>query len=121
MKRLLLAVVCAALAFAQARKSFWLIRIEPARESFIQSMTDDEKKIMGDHFEYLKGKLADGSLVLAGPAMDAKMPVGIILVETATRGEAEAIANGDPSVKSGVQKAKVYPFTMALARDKIRQ
>ncbi|MBM3740174.1 MAG: hypothetical protein FJW39_30835 [Acidobacteria bacterium] len=120
MKLLVLMMLAAAMTFGQTKKSYWLIKIEPAREGFIQSMTVEEKKVMGEHFEYLKGKLKEGKLVLAGPGMDREKPLGIILVEVPTREEAEQIAQNDPSVKAGVQLAKVYQFHMSLARDGIR-
>jgi len=40
------------------------------RPNFPNTMTEEEEKIMGEHFEYLKGLMAQGKLIMAGPTLD---------------------------------------------------
>lgn len=52
------------------------------------------------HREYLKGILASGRLAIGGPFVDDSG--AIIVYETATLEEAEAIVRNDPFAKGGV-------------------
>ncbi len=45
--------------------------IHPPRENFAATMTAEEKTVWAQHFERLRGLLADGHLILAGPTLGA--------------------------------------------------
>ncbi|MCK5298378.1 MAG: hypothetical protein KAJ76_05695 [Candidatus Heimdallarchaeota archaeon] len=89
--------------------------IKPTREDFISNPTENDNKIMGEHFQYLKDLLAKGKLVLAGPVLNEKKPMGILIFECETIEEAENLLKSDPSVKSGIQIIKkLEPFKLSL-------
>ncbi|MBK5113075.1 MAG: hypothetical protein KGD59_07925 [Candidatus Heimdallarchaeota archaeon] len=70
---------------------------------------------MRDHFQYLKDLLAKGKLVLAGPVLNEKKPMGIMIFECETKEEAENLLNNDPSVKASIQIIKkLEPFKLSL-------
>ncbi len=72
---------------------------------------------MSEHFEYLKGLLANKKLVLAGPVLNEKKPQGIFIFECETIEEAQELFNNDPSVKAGIQKIVVLEaFKLSLIR-----
>jgi uncharacterized protein len=76
--------------------------------------TPEEDAVMGAHFEYLKGLLEEGTLILAGPSLE---PVfGIIVFEAETQEEARRLVADDPSVKAGVQTPELHPFRASLLR-----
>ena len=89
--------------------------IKPAREGFMTTPTEEETKVMQEHFEYLKGLLAEGKLVLAGPAINPDNPFGLYIFECETLEEAEKLFKDDPSIKAGVQEIKEFePFKLSL-------
>jgi uncharacterized protein YciI len=69
---------------------------------------------MGRHFEYLKGLLCEGKLILAGPSLDP--PFGVIVFEAETEEEARRLIADDPSVATGVQTPELHPFRASLLR-----
>jgi uncharacterized protein YciI len=89
--------------------------IKPTRDDFITNPTDEDNEIMIKHFQYLKDLLAQGKLVLAGPVLNEKKPMGIMIFECETIEEAEKMLENDPSVQAGIQKIKkLEPFRLSL-------
>jgi uncharacterized protein YciI len=86
----------------------------PNKENFAETMTGEEAKIMGIHFNYLKEMLAEGKLVMAGPEINGKF--GITVIETETEDEARMFMENDPAVKNGVVSGKLYPYRVSLLR-----
>ncbi len=89
--------------------------IKPTREDFITNFTKEDEKIMGEHFQYLKNLLSKGKLLLAGPVLNEKEPMGILIFECDTLENAEEMLKNDPSVKAGIQNIKkLEPFKLSL-------
>ncbi|MBN8697957.1 MAG: hypothetical protein J0L87_15610 [Bacteroidetes bacterium] len=88
--------------------------IKKPRENFIETMTEDESKIMSEHFEYLKRMLFEGKLILAGPVTTGDF--GVSIVETETEDEAREIMNNDPAVIAGIMKPTLYLYRVSLMR-----
>lgn len=86
-----------------------------SRPDLIATMTDDEKKILGEHFEYLKALTEKGTVVLAGPCTDGTGP-GIVVFTAPTESAATELMNGDPAVKAGIFKAELHPMRLSLLR-----
>jgi uncharacterized protein len=103
-------------ASAAQEKSHFLIRIEPVRATFTDDATPEEAKVMGEHFQYLKQLLADGKLVMAGPAETGECPFGLVVLEVSDQAAAEEIMKNDPSVKAKIMRGNVYPFTLSLMK-----
>lgn len=78
--------------------------------------TPEEQKALEGHFEYLKGLVSRGVVVLAGRTADAD-PLGTIIFEARDEREAESIMNGDPAVAAKVFVAEVRPFRVVLQRE----
>ena len=94
--------------------SEWLCIIRPPRQTFMQDASPEEQEVMSRHFEYLKGLLADGKLILAGPSLDVAF--GIIVLEAETEEEARRLIEADPSVAEGIQTPELHPFRASLLR-----
>jgi uncharacterized protein YciI len=89
--------------------------IKPTRDDFITNPTEKDNEIMGEHFQYLKDLLAKEKLVLAGPVLNEKKPMGILIFECDSLEEAEALLKNDPSVKAGIQIVNILePFRLSL-------
>ncbi len=89
--------------------------IKPTRDDFITNSTKEDNRIMGEHFQYLKDLLAKGKLILAGPVLNEKKPMGILIFECGSFEEAEALLKNDPSVEAGIQIVNILePFKLSL-------
>ncbi len=88
--------------------------IKKPRENFIETMTEEEAEIMSKHFLYLKQKLSEGKLIIAGPVTTGDF--GLSVVETETEEEAREIMNNDPAVSSGIMTPTMYPYRVSLLR-----
>lgn len=53
-------------------------RLIPPRPDFAFTMTEEERELMGRHADYLRGKLRDGVMIIAGPVADPAGPLGAV-------------------------------------------
>lgn len=98
-----------------SEKKHFIGIIKPTRIGFMLNPTDEENKIMQEHFEYLKGLLKEGKLVLAGPVLNPENAFGLYIFECKSQEEAKALFENDPSIKAGVQEIKEFePFKLSL-------
>lgn len=88
---------------------------KPLKENFNETATEEENKIVSEHFLYLKNLLEKNILVLAGPETNAKF--GIAVLETQTEEEAKKIMENDPAISNKVFTAELYPFRVSLLRN----
>ncbi len=83
------------------------------------SWTKDEEETVGVHFNYLKGLLESGKLVMAGRTVNMPMTesdMGIAILETDSEEEARVIMENDPAVRGGIMTAEFFEFSLALLR-----
>jgi uncharacterized protein YciI len=90
----------------------WLCTIRPPRPTFADDASEDEDRLMGEHFRYLQRLMREGKLLLAGPAFDPLF--GIIVLVAETKDEAWELVQNDPSVRAGLQTPELQPFRAAL-------
>jgi len=92
--------------------------IKPYRQDFITNPKENEDKIMGDHYCYLKSLLKQKKLFFAGPTLIPEDPFGLIILETETAEEAKNLLESDPSIKAGIQKIEdLRPIRLSLTRE----
>jgi uncharacterized protein YciI len=90
--------------------------IEPVRAEMPDAPTEDEMKLVGAHFEYLKDSLASGDLVLAGRSLEAPY-MGISIFEAEDVEAAKKFAENDPAVEAGVFRVvRLQPYRVSLIR-----
>lgn len=91
-------------------------RLVPARmEMVTKGPTPDEQRTVGEHFAYLQTLEAQGSLILAGrTSRDDESVFGVCIAKAPDEAAARALMEADPAVKSGVMKAELFPFSVAL-------
>jgi len=82
--------------------------------SFGKDATEEEGRIIADHFAYLKRLLAEGKLLIAGPCEDASM--GIAVYEARDEEEARNILAEDPAVMGRVFTGEIKPYRVSLFR-----
>jgi len=93
-------------------KPQFLVIYRPPRATFNDDATAEEERIIGDHFGYLKRLLEEGTLLLAGPCLDASM--GIAVLEADSLEAAQAILARDPAVTGGVFTGEIRPYRVSL-------
>ena len=75
-------------------------RLIPPRPDFAFTMTEDERALMGQHADYLREKLREGIMIMAGPVADPAGPWGLLILRAGSEAEARAVTDGDPVARS---------------------
>lgn len=77
--------------------------------------TEFEKKMVSEHFEYLKDLTNDGTVLLAGRTSNTdNSSHGIVIFQATSEENARKIMNEDPAVKSRVFRAELFHYRMSL-------
>ena len=92
----------------------FLLLYLPPRPTFESDATEEENRVIGNHFRYLKDLLVQGKLLIAGPCEDASL--GIAVIECGGEEEAYEILAADPAVVAGVFSCEVKPYRVSLMR-----
>jgi uncharacterized protein YciI len=96
---------------------YYLCKYLPPRSDFLATMTDDERKWMGQHGAYLDELLAKGQIVAHGPVMDPSGGYGVSLYRIEDDQDIEALTAQDPIVKNGVGHYEHFNMLHLHARD----
>ena len=89
--------------------------LRPARPTFPGDATSVELAVVDNHFQHLQQLLSQGVLVLAGRTDEAE-PVGLVILETKDMAAARHLLDADPAIASGLFKARLAPYHLALLR-----
>jgi len=92
----------------------WLVVLRPLREEMPFEPTEEEARIVGEHYEYLKQLRAEGRLVLAGPSALPGDTFGLGIFDQDDRADVEAIVAADPAVTSGIITVEIRPYRIAV-------
>jgi uncharacterized protein len=93
----------------------WVLFLHAPRERFTETMSDEEHRIMGAHFERLRRMHADGTTILVGPTL-GPVNTGIAVFEAPDEQAAQRIVDEDPAVESGLMRGELRPFHLSLLR-----
>ena len=85
----------------------------PTKPNFLESLTESDKVVLSDHFEYLAKALDSKQLVLAGPCTDAAF--GIVIFESESAESANLFMNNDPAIKAGIFSGELHPYRISLS------
>jgi uncharacterized protein YciI len=91
----------------------YLLRL--IRQDSFGKFTRQEEKAIDEHFDYLKKKLDEGKLILAGRCLQGEF--GIVIFRADSKKEAESFVNNDPAVREKVMGAEMHPFKVALVEE----
>jgi uncharacterized protein YciI len=94
----------------------FLYRIQVTRDEMLtQGPTPREEDLVGQHFEFLKGLLERGQLVLAGRTQNTDpTSFGIVIFRADSKEAARQLMESDPAVAGGVMHAELFPYRVAL-------
>ena len=90
----------------------FFVQLLGTRSDWPDQMTPVEEKVMAEHFAYLQRLAAQQKVLLAGPVFENTF--GLIVLQVASRSEAEEIMAGEPSVVAGVHSWTMSPMRCAL-------
>lgn len=93
----------------------WIYLLHAPREDFAATMTAEEQRVWGLHFERLKRLLADGTLIMAGPTL-GRINTGITIFEAPDEAAARRIMDEDPAIASGFATGELRGFRLSLLR-----
>ena len=83
------------------------------RPTFVNDATDEEMKIMSDHYQYLKKNVNEKKMIFAGPIL-SEGKFGITILSVKTLKAAENIMKKDPSIKAKIMELGLHPFQLFL-------
>lgn len=91
----------------------WLCIIRPYRPNFVATATEEERAVVGRHFEHLVKLHGEGKLLLAGRTQ-VEEPIGLKILYADSEAEAWDLVNADPAVQEGVFIPELYPYAVAV-------
>jgi len=94
----------------------WLYVLKATRlEMLTEGATEEEDRVVGEHYQYLKQLLRDGVTILMGRTIeDNDDTIGLVIFRAEDEKEARRIMESDPAVRNGVMSAKLQPYRVAL-------
>ena len=95
----------------------FLYLLKPARLGMLTESTPEENETVSRHFAYLKDLTEKGVMILVGRTQNEdESTFGIAIFEAEDESAARTIMEADPAVRSGVMRAVLYPYEVALMR-----
>jgi len=80
--------------------------------------TQEEKRIVGEHFSYIQELVGKGVLVIAGRTLNTdNSSFGIVVFRASSDEEARGIMLEDPAVKNRVFRVELYPYHISLLKE----
>jgi uncharacterized protein len=92
------------------KKNRFLCKLIPPRPSFVQDMTEFERKVMQEHATYWNGLIDDGIAIVFGLVLDPRGAWGVGIFDVANESDARDVGANDPAVKTGGLTFEVYPM-----------
>jgi uncharacterized protein len=86
----------------------YFLKLNPPRKSFMQDMTEDERKIMQQHVAYWAPFVEDGTVIVLGPVMDPASGYGIAIVRVEGEDRLLELIKNDPA--NGLNQYEWHPM-----------
>jgi uncharacterized protein len=98
------------------QRYFYYLKLIPPRTTFVDDMTQEERRLMQQHSEYMKRLFASGSVLIYGPVKHSDGPFGMGVLEAENEGEARKLIDNDPTVRAGMNTYEISPMVVGAAR-----
>lgn len=92
-----------------APKNRFFYKLIPPRPTFVQDMTEAERKAMGEHAIYWKDLIDKGVAIVFGLVLDPNGAWGVAIIEVRDELEAHGLGTNDPAIKDGLT-FDIYPM-----------
>jgi uncharacterized protein YciI len=83
-------------------KKYFVLKLNPTRHDFAQTMTAEEKNIMQQHIVYWKEYMDKGIMLIFGPVMDPEAVYGLGIVAVDDEQQVKELINNDPASKINI-------------------
>ena len=96
----------------------WLYFLKPTRLGMLTNgPTPEEAGTISRHFAYVQDLTEKGIMILVGRTQNKdESTFGIAIFEAEDESAARKIMEADPAVASGMMRATLYPYKVALMR-----
>jgi hypothetical protein len=93
-------------------KKYFFLKLIPPRPTFVQDMTEEERKIMKEHQVYWQGLTQKGYSVVYGPVLDPKGAYGVGIIVVDSDDQVNELISRDPA--NGLNFYEAYPMLAVL-------
>lgn len=99
----------------------FIYQIQPTRPAMLtQGPSDAEAEALQDHFSYLERLAGESVVLLAGRTQTSDdSTFGLVILQADSERQACEIMENDPAVKSGVMRAQLFPYKIAIVAETI--
>jgi uncharacterized protein YciI len=94
----------------------FVLRLKAPRPNFAQTMTDEEREIMGRHAAHWQPYLQAGQMVVFGPVLTDTDSFGLAVVEAEDEQELRDFAAADPVVTTGTAQFDIGHMLAGFVR-----
>lgn len=94
-------------------KKYFVVKLNPSRPDFAQTMTGEERDIMLQHVAYWKPYLDTGTMLIFGPVLDPKGAYGLGIVAVKDEAELRSLIDRDPA--SRINEYEYHPMLAVMA------
>jgi uncharacterized protein len=96
-------------------KKYFVLKLNPSRPDFAQTMTAEERGIMQQHINYWKPFIEQGTMLIFGPVLDPAGVYGLGIVAVNNEEEVIHLIDNDPASKINIYE---YHPMMAIVSEK---
>ena len=97
--------------------NYFLLKLIPPRPTFVQDMTEQERKTMHEHVAYWSALAAQRVAIVFGPVADPAGAWGVAIVELHDPPAVQQLVDEDPVVKANtVFRMEILPMPQAIFR-----
>ena len=89
-------------------KKYFLLKLNPCRPDFAQTMTEEEKSLMQQHVSYLKEYMQQGLMLIFGPVLDPNGVFGLEIISVDSEDQVIRLIENDPA--SRINKYEYHPM-----------
>ena len=93
-------------------KKYFVLKLNPSRPDFAQTMTQDEKEIMQQHINYWKKYMQEGIMLILGPVLDPKGVYGLGIIAVDSEDQVNELLSNDPASK--INNYEYYPMLASV-------
>jgi uncharacterized protein len=94
-------------------KKYFVLKLNPRRPDFAQTMTDEERGIMQQHVNYWKEYMEQGIMLVFGPVLDPKGIYGLGIISVDSEDQVPELINNDPA--SSINSYEYYEMMAVVA------
>jgi uncharacterized protein YciI len=93
----------------------YLYTVQVVRQAMLDTPTEEEQRIAGEHLAYMQGLMNSGIGIFAGglQVRDSRH-FGLMVYQAENDESAKAILHHDPAVKNRIMRGRWFPYRVAL-------